>query len=172
MSSAASVRQDWQPPEVDSSDLRYSVTSSFLEEFVKGHTIEDVLRELVQNEYDAGGRALTVAFDSDGLRIDGNGQMIDRGGWQRLSVMVGTGQVLGDGRDVPRKENGIGSKNHGLRSLFLIGDRIYVRSGGRQTVLDIHDGTYPDPLPDVASASRPGAHIFVPFRASANGLLE
>lgn len=163
---------EWQPPEVDASDLKYAVTSSFLEEFVKGHTVEDVLRELVQNEYDAGGRSLTVTFDSDGLRVDGNGRPIDRGGWRRLSVMVGTGHVVGDGRDVPRKENGIGSKNHGLRSLFLIGDRIYVRSGGRQTVLDIHDGTYPEPISDPASAGRPGAHLFVPFRASSNGLLE
>jgi hypothetical protein len=172
MSSAAFVSQDWQPPEVDSSDLRYSVTSSFLEEFVKGHTIEDLLRELVQNEYDAGGRSLTVAFRSDGLQIDGNGQTIDRGGWRRLSVMVGTGQVLGDDRDVPRKPNGIGSKNHGLRSLFLVGDRIYVRSGGLQTVLDIHEGTYAEPHPDPASAGRPGARIFVPFRPSDHGLLE
>jgi hypothetical protein len=163
---------EWQPPEIDAAGLRYALTSSFLEEFVKGHTVEDVLRELVQNEYDAGGSSLTVAFRGDGLQIDGNGRPIDRSGWRRLSVMVGTGTVVGDHRSVPRKENGIGSKNHGLRSLFLIGDRIYVRSGGRQTVLDIHEGTYPDPVSDPSSVGRQGAHIFVPFRVSGNGLLE
>src|SRR5438105_1376545 len=163
---------EWQPPEVDDSDLRYAVTGSFLAQFVQGHTIEDVLRELVQNEYDAGGRSLAVMFREDGLYVDGDGRTIDGGGWRRLSVMVGTGQVVGDGRDVPQKENGIGSKNHGLRSLFLIGDRIYVRSGGRQTVLDIHQGAYPDPIADAVSRGRPGAHIFVPFRSVNNGLLE
>jgi len=162
----------WEPPEVADSDLSYAVTSSVLEQFALGHTIGDVLRELVQNEYDARGSTLTVTFGHDGLEIHGNGTVIDRAGWRRLSVMLGTGHVVGEERDVPQKINGIGSKNHGLRALFLIGDEIYVRSGGHQSVLDLYRGTLQRPRPDTASRGLPGAHIFVPYRSQSRGLLE
>lgn len=163
---------EWQPPELLPSELEYAVTTSVLEEFARGHTISEVLRELVQNEYDAGGRSLTVRFTPDGLEVHGNGHPIDRRGWQRLSVMLGTGRAVSAGLDVPAKINGIGSKNHGLRALFLFGDRIYVRSGGRQTVLDLHHGTLRRPYADPTSATRSGAHIFVPYRRTRTGLLE
>jgi len=52
-------------------DLR--VTSSLVEEFAQGHTASDVLRELVQNEYDAGGRSLSVTFGEVGLDVRGTG---------------------------------------------------------------------------------------------------
>lgn len=163
---------EWRLPEFAASDLSYAVTTSVLEQFAQGHTISDVLRELVQNEYDARGSSLSVIFGSEGFEVHGNGSVIDRSGWRRLSVMLGTGRVVGDGRDVPLKVNGIGSKNHGLRSLFLIGDQIYVRSGGRQTVLDLQHGAPREPRPDPSSAHIPGAHIFVPYRDKTEGLLE
>jgi hypothetical protein len=163
---------EWELPELAASELTYAVTSSVLEQFAQGHTIGDVLRELVQNEYDAHGSSLSVTFGERGLEVHGNGSVIDGVGWRRLSVMLGTGRVIGDDREVPQKVNGIGSKNHGLRSLFLIGDEIYVRSGGRQTVLDLHRGTLREPRSDPASANLPGAHVFVPYRETTDGLLE
>jgi hypothetical protein len=161
----------WEVPEFAASDLSYAVTSSVLEQFAQGHTVGDVLRELVQNEYDARGSSLSVTFSAEGLEVHGNGRVIDQSGWRRLSVMLGTGRVVGDDRDVPQKLNGIGSKNHGLRSLFLVGDRIYVRSGGYQTMLDLRRGALRDPRPDPASTDLPGAHIFVPYREVGDGLL-
>lgn len=167
----AASQPDWTPPEIPESDLKWAVASSVLEEFAQGHNFSDILRELVQNEYDAEGSSLAVAFAADGLHIHGNGKVIDRAGWRRLSVMLGTGRVVGDGRQVPQKFNSIGSKNHGLRALFLIGDRIYVRSGGQQTVLNARLGTPPEPRPDPTSSHLRGVHIFVPYRRTADGLL-
>lgn len=161
----------WVRPEISSSALSYAVTSSVVEEFAHGHTVSDVRRELVQNEYDAHGSSLSVVFGEDGLYVAGTGDPIDVAGWQRLSVMLGTGRVAGEGRDVARKTNGIGSKNHGLRSLFLFGDQIYVRSAGRQTLLDLYQGALRQPLPDEAPPPK-GVSIFVPYRAKRSGLLD
>lgn len=60
--------------------------------------------------------------------------------------------------------NGIGSKNFGLRSLFLYGDQIYIRSGGFQTVLDFSNGTLQDPKPEPHSKGSKGIEIIVPYR--------
>jgi hypothetical protein len=111
---------EWERPDIPASELRYAVGASLVEQFAQGHTVADVLRELVQNEYDAQGGALTVTFGADGIEVSGTGRAIDRAGWRRLSVMLGTGQVAGED-DVPRKMNGIGSKNFGLRSLGRVG---------------------------------------------------
>ena len=159
-------------PEFAASELTYAVTSSVLEQFALGHTVGDILRELVQNEYDAGGDSLWVTFGPTGLEVRGSGRVIDQAGWRRLSVMLGIGRVAGEDRDVPQKVNGIGSKNHGLRSLFLIGNEIYVRSGGYQTVLDLRRGAPRAPRDDPASVSVPGAHVFVPYRQEQDGQLE
>ncbi|MDA0179936.1 DUF3883 domain-containing protein [Solirubrobacter phytolaccae] len=162
----------WEPPELQPSELEYRVGSSFVEEFAAGHSAVDVLRELVQNEYDAQGRALTVTFGADGLAISGTGRVIDNAGWRRLSVMLGTGTIAGEEEKVPQKINGIGSKNFGLRSLFIFGDQIYIRSGGRQTVLDHRRGAWPSPRTDPSSRGVPGAHVFVPWRIAQVGKLE
>ena len=113
--------------------------ASIVEEFVKGHDPGDVLRELVQNEFDGGGDHLNVIFGTETLDVVGNGRGITSGGWDRLSVIVGTGRVVGDddGDRVAPKMNGIGSKNFGLRSLFLFGDKIFVRSRGQVCFLDL-----------------------------------
>ena len=127
-----------------SSDTRY--TTSILEQFVLSHSFADVLRELAQNEYDAGGRRLAVTFGETSLQITGDGNPIDAKGWRRLSVTLGTGVEYGTGRSIEEKVNGLGSKNFGLRSLFLFGDQIRIRSGGRWTVLDVQRGTPEKPL--------------------------
>ena len=47
--------------------------------------------------------------------------------WGTTPAAIDCCLSVADDHDVPRKGNGIGSKNHGLRSLFLLGDRIVGR---------------------------------------------
>src|SRR5260370_38764479 len=105
----------WDKPDINKLDLRYNYGNSIVAEFVLGHDHADVLRELVQNEYDAGGSRLQVTFDTDELRISGNGSPIDATWWKRLSVMLGTGQGGGYGTTIARKRNCIGSHQLLLR---------------------------------------------------------
>jgi len=118
---------------------RKRIGSSVIEQFVAGHDAGDVLRELVQNEYDGGGDKLTLTFGSKSVEVIGSGRGIERSGWERLSVIVGTGNVIGThGAEVViPKGSGIGSKNFGLRSLFRFGDEIHVRSSGQVALLDL-----------------------------------
>ena len=153
---AGQTPPDWQPPEF--ADLGHRYGNSVLLEFIRSHNPSAILRELAQNEYDAGGSALEVAFGQTGLEVRGNGIPIDRKGWRRLSVTLGTGN------DIEEKANGIGSKNFGLRSLFLFGDKIYVRSNGNQTLLDLQHGTPKQPYADPTTAGTRGVRIHVPYR--------
>jgi hypothetical protein len=171
---ASSNPTTWTPPELQASDFHQSIGSSFVEQFVLGHDPIDVLRELVQNEFDAGGETMFVSFGEDGLTIMGSGRPIDQRGWTRLSVIVGVGRVVGDTSagitEVAPKENGIGSKNFGLRSLFLFGDRIHVRSNGKMAVMDLPTLGTRD-VPDPESAGTKGVTIYVPFRGLDSGKL-
>lgn len=155
----------WLPPSINEVEFRQRIGTSVVEEFVAGHDAIDVLRELVQNEFDAGGNTMSISFGLSDLTITGSGRSIDSRGWSRLSVIIGTGSVVGDskGEKVTPKENGIGSKNFGLRSLFLFGNRIYVRSNGRMAVMDLLAmGTLQQA--DADSAGRDGVTIHVPYR--------
>ena len=152
--------------------FRSRVGTSLLAEFALSHTPADVLRELVQNEYDAGGSELAIEFGADALVVRGNGEVIDGRGWRRLSVMLGTGHVAGEAGRVEAKVNGIGSKNFGLRSLFLFGDRVHVASGGRRTILDWTEGALEQPLPDPGTVGTRGVVITVPYRHVAAASLQ
>lgn len=163
---------DYAPPDFSGS-RRTRIGSSFIEQFVAGHDASDVLRELVQNEYDGGGETLTLTFGSRSLEVTGTGRKIDRNGWERLSVIVGTGNVMGSRQVevVAPKENGIGSKNFGLRSLFRFGDEIHVRSGGQVALLDLQTqetGRERDP----ASLKEKGVRVHVPYRKESTERLE
>ena len=162
----------WQPPELDSSELQHRFGDSVLLEFIRGHSFSAILRELVQNEYDAGGSILEVAFGEESLEVVGNGTPIDRKGWRRLSVTLGTGSVSGLPGELEQKANGIGSKNFGLRSLFLFGDRIYVRSNGKQTLLDLQQGAPKQPRVDTTTSGMRGVRINVPYRTDSSGALN
>ncbi|WP_160161206.1 DUF3883 domain-containing protein [Actinomadura sp. K4S16] len=153
-------------------EFRFHVGSSLLIEFALSHTSVDVLRELVQNEYDAGGTELVVEFGPDALKVRGNGKTIDRAGWKRLSVMLGHGLIPDAADRVEPKSNGIGSKNFGLRSLFLLGDRINIMSGGRRTILDRTKGALAEPLPHPDSSTQPGVTLVVPYRKRDDGPLR
>jgi hypothetical protein len=154
-------------------DFRFRVGTSLVVEFAVSHTPADVLRELVQNEYDAGGTELAIDFGQDALAVRGNGKTIDNAGWKRLSVMLGHGLVAGTAADrIQPKVNGIGSKNFGLRSLFLLGDRVHVMSGGRRTILDRTEGALAKTLPHPDSRGRPGVTLIVPYRQADHGPLR
>lgn len=160
------------PPDYGDS-RRTRIGSSVIEQFVAGHDAGDVLRELVQNEYDGGGNKLTLTFGSKSVEVIGSGRNIDRSGWERLSVIVGTGNVMGThgAEVVAPKENGIGSKNFGLRSLFRFGDQIHVRSSGQVALLDLQTqetGRASDP----EFGSVKGVRLFVPYRTRSTETLE
>ena len=155
----------WILPDIEEG-FRTVIGSSVVDEFVAGHSLSDVLRELVQNEFDAGGNRLTITFRDNALSISGNGEPIDPSGWSRLSAILGTGRAIGNrnGQDeIFPKENGIGSKNFGLRSLFLIGNRIHISSNGIMAVLDLPKMGAQE-LSDHQSRGQRGVHIYVPFR--------
>jgi Domain of unknown function (DUF3883) len=145
--------------------LRQRIASSLVDEFVAAHGIADVFRELVQNEFDAGGAEIGIRLTSQQLEITGTGRPISPSGWTRLSVIVGTGEVLGNasGEVITPKESSIGSKNLGLRSLFQFGDRIHVRSNGRMGVLDLKTFGTANQV-DPGSKGRKGVLIQVPLR--------
>lgn len=156
---------------IDELPLRYEVGESVLEQFAMSHTPSDILRELVQNEYDAEGHALDINFGRDRLVITGTGNPIDSAGWKRLQVMLGTGRVQNLDTYVEPKESSIGSKNFGLRSLFTVGDEIWVTSGGKWSVLHCGRGALYPPR-DGRDSPRRGVRIDVPYRQSAMGALE
>lgn len=163
----------WTPPSIADDEFRQLIGSSVLEQFVAGHDPMDVVRELVQNEFDAGGAAMSLEFSEDALIVSGTGKFIDAKGWARLGVILGTGTVVGAGGSgsIAPKEDGIGSKNLGLRSLFRFGDRIHVYSNGKMAVLDLPCmGTLQKP--DSASRAQAGIKIVVPFREQARGILS
>ena len=161
----------WQKPDVAGLDLQFRMTRSVLDEFVEEHDASDVLRELVQNEFDAEGTHLEIVFGADSLSVRGNGIPIDSAGWKRLSVMLGQGRVAGSDLIIKPKTNGIGSKNFGLKSLFSFGPRIFIRSAGLQTVLDYQRGTSLKPQPEPNSKRKRGVEIQVPYRTVAEGNL-
>jgi hypothetical protein len=159
-------------PEV-TADLRARIGSSQIDEFVLAHGAADILRELVQNEFDGGGAEMVIHFGRDMLSVSGSGRPINAKGWTRLSVIMGTGEVIGEGQgeQIEPKENGIGSKNFGLRALFAYADRIHVRSNGRMAVLDVQRvvaGAQNDP----GSAGRAGVLVQAPYRAAPTRRLQ
>ncbi len=82
---------------------QYYVAESVVEQFALSHTPTAILRELVQNEYDAGGRELGVHFGDERLVITGSGYPIDAAGWERLRVMLGTGRLPNSGANPPAR---------------------------------------------------------------------
>ena len=158
-------------PEAEAWSPRTSATSavlefgaSIVEQFVAGHDASDVLRELVQNEFDGGGNRLAVTFGEDSLDVAGNGRGIRADGWSGCRSSSALAGWSGDDTErVNPKTNGIGSKNFALRSLFLFGDQIYVRSGGHVAILDLptlETGRVRDP----AWWRGTGVRLKVPYR--------
>ena len=150
---------------------QYYVAESVVEQFALSHTPTAILRELVQNEYDAGGQELGVHFGGERLVITGNGYPIDAAGWERLRVMLGTGWIPNSDTYIEPKKSSIGSKNFGLRSLFTVGDEIKVYSGGKWSALNWRRGAIYPPRETDDSPGR-GVRIEVSYRPTKTGALE
>jgi hypothetical protein len=100
-------------------------------QFLANVRLEDLVIELIQNEIDANSPCTVINFERDMLTCEGQGSSIDKKGWDRLDV------VAAAGGDVEAKIDGIGAKNHGLRTGFLLGDNIIVQSAGQRIDLTV-----------------------------------
>ena len=131
-------------------EFEHKLGPNIIEQFVKSHDLIGMIAELIQNDFDAKSRKTKIHFQEDRLVVNGSGIEIDTKGWERLSYWLGVGQDLA-------KKGGIGKKNFGLRSLFIIGNRLVISSGGYKTALDMEMGArqkrikettiYPDNFP-------------------------
>ena len=135
-------------------------------QFISSLDFDDIIVELIQNELDAGASHTHIDFQSDRLVCRGDGNKVDKSGWQRLAY------VMGAGDKVERKRFRIGVKNHGLKACFRLGDEIVLRSDGRRIVQTLYKdgydsppspGTYPDPVPD-HEAPKTGCSVEIPYR--------
>lgn len=126
----------------------------------------DVPTEVTMNDIDASATMTTISFLEHGLVIEGDGTPIDEMGWKRLCHVLGAGDL------VPAKRRSFGIKNHGLKSLFTVGDDIRIRSAGKMVVqtlwakgrnLPPKPGTLPEPVADPAGPTV-GCRIEVPYR--------
>lgn len=136
-----------------------------LGQFLGNAKLEDLIVELVQNEVDAASSKTIISFSDTALICEGDGASIDGEGWERLEL------VLGAGGKTRAKHDGIGAKNHGLRTGFRLGDEIQVRSSGERVDLvlfqfpksrELDPGVWPR-IPDTSSPSR-GTRITIPYR--------
>ncbi|HDZ73859.1 MAG TPA: hypothetical protein ENH55_14095 [Aurantimonas coralicida] len=100
-------------------------------QFLREVSLVDLVVELVQNDLDAGASRTSIDFGEHGLSCEGDGAPLNAKAWVRLE------SVIAAGGDIEAKKDGIGSKNHGLRSLFLLADRIGVQSDGLRTDLTV-----------------------------------
>ena len=135
-------------------------------QFLRGLRSDDLIVELIQNDLDANASRTSIAFTSDRLICQGDGEPVSEDGWQRLSF------VMGAGVEVESKRFRIGIKNHGLKACFWLGDEIIVRSNGLRMIQTLYKdgyekqpspGTLPEPVPDT-DAPPTGCSIEVPYR--------
>ncbi|MGO7532753.1 hypothetical protein [Rhizobium leguminosarum] len=135
-------------------------------QFLADLSLADLVVELVQNDLDAGATKTSVTFGETSLIAEGDGGFVDEGGWKRLSY------VLGAGGEVQAKAGGIGSKNHGLRAMYLLSDEFSVQSGGYRVDLtacgnedrprDFYPATW-DRIDD-PDCPKKGTRITAPYR--------
>ncbi|WP_444633947.1 hypothetical protein [Cupriavidus oxalaticus] len=142
-----------------------AVVSQFLGEL----SMLDLVIELVQNDLDAGATRTEIVFGPEAITCCGDGSPIDSAGWNRLKYVLGAGSV------VVAKREGMGSKNHGLRSAFLLGDQILVQSAGQRIDLTVRgkssqpDDFFPAVWPPISDPTAPpsGVRITIPYRTRA-----
>jgi hypothetical protein len=141
-------------------------TAAVMGQFLKEVELADLVIELVQNDLDAGATRTVIDFGADALICEGDGRPIDRKGWRRLE------SVLAAGGEIDAKKDGIGSKNHGLRTAFLMADRIGVQSGGARADLTVRgDRARPSrfrpgfwPRMEDSEAPARGTRVIAPYR--------
>jgi|RhiMetdeSRZDD1v2_1073273.scaffolds.fasta_scaffold21955_7 hypothetical protein len=137
-------------------------------QYLQGLSPDDLIIELVQNEFDALSTHTRIVFHPDKFICEGNGIPVDADGWTRLTFIRGAGDRA------PRKCYQFGVKNHGLKACFTIGDEIQIQSDGKRMIQTLYrngagaapsPGTYPYPVPD-ATAPKIGCRVVVPYRTT------
>ncbi|RUX47025.1 hypothetical protein EOA33_19585 [Mesorhizobium sp. M4A.F.Ca.ET.050.02.1.1] len=126
----------------------------------------DIIIELVQNELDAGATRTEIEIGDDALICFGNGSAMEPKGWERLRFVLGAGAL------VDAKMDGIGSKNHGIRTGFLLGDNITVQSDRHRIDLTAKgqpeepERFYPAAWPKEPDLQAPetGVRVTIPYR--------
>ena len=135
-------------------------------QFFNSLNSDDLIIELIQNELDANATNTRIAFQSDKLVCQGDGEPVTEDGWERLSYVKGAGDL------VPSKQFRIGIKNHGLKACFALGDDIILRSGGRLIKQTLYQNgkhaapspaAYSHPVPDNEAPAN-GCMVEVPYR--------
>ena len=81
-------------------------------QFLQGLRFEDLIVELIQNDLDANAFHTSIAFHPDRLLCHGNGDSIQRDGWQRLTYIMGAGD------QVQSKQFRIGIKKPWVEGVF------------------------------------------------------
>src|SRR5947209_1051758 len=134
--------------------------------FLLGLDANDLIAELVQNDFDQQATETVISFERDHLLSEGNGRPVDPAGWQRLR------KIRGAGDNVPAKRGKIGVKNHGLKTAFTIGDKIRVLSAGQAITQTLYakgpksapyPGASPQPQPD-PTAPLNGCRVIITYR--------
>jgi hypothetical protein len=134
--------------------------------FLLGLDANDLIAELVQNDFDQQATETIISFQPDHLLSEGNGKPVDPEGWQRLR------KIRGAGDNVPAKRGKIGVKNHGLKTAFTIGDEIRVLSAGQAITQTLYargaqNAPYPGASPQPRSdptAPMNGCRLMIPYR--------
>ena len=120
-------------------------------QFLRGLNLDDLIVELVQNDLDAKASHTSTTFHPDRLVCEGDGDVVSDDGWRRLAY------ILGAGNQVESKHFSIGVKNHGLKSCFILGDEVIIRSGGRKTIQTLYkDGAWQPTLARSLERARTG----------------
>ena len=135
-------------------------------QFLKGLRADDLIVELIQNDLDANAKHTSISFEPDRLVCRGDGEPVEKNGWERLSY------VMGAGDQVESKQFRIGVKNHGLKACFSLGDDIVIRSDGLRMDQTLYmDGPNSHPSPGTSpfpeadeNAPSVGCSIEVPYR--------
>ena len=134
--------------------------------FLLGLDANDLIAELVQNDFDQQATETVISFERDHLLSEGNGKPVDSEGWQRLR------KIRGAGDNVPAKRGKIGVKNHGLKTAFTISDEIRVLSAGQGITQTLYargqdnapyPGASPRPTPD-PTAPISGCRVVITYR--------
>lgn len=150
--------------DIKENDIDFILGESVLTEFIRDSKTEDIIEELIQNDFDAKSPKTVIKFLKDKLIIEGYGKPIEKEGWVRLKAMLGHGRLLGTDVEAKPKKSKLGIKNQGLRTLFRIGDHIIVRSKGLMTILSWRYGALKSPKEDKSFKRRKGIEIEVPYR--------
>ena len=161
----------WDSTQIENQHFQYRLGSKLVEELIASHSLLDILLELSQNSYDAYAKKLTIDFRDNDVIIQDDGEGFSVDGWRRVTVVLSTGYIGENSETVDSKSNSLGSKNIGLRTLFLIGDKIHIKSRGKQTIINIVTGVPDAQIPDSETSQNKGVFIRTQFRQFATGNL-